>query len=213
MSKKKRDDFSTETKAGLFGLKRRETGTVESQQGCFPRLIGVEPPVVLLRLRFVFLIFLSVFLPVMSTSVRAQETSSDWAWKEITKIDGVEFFYIYYTEVRHESNGVVLKLVNWNDYSVTYRFRIVFKADGEEHDEIVTGSIGPETLVTGDEAGLFFLPFEDGRSIGEIGIKGYRIQRLEDRPNGSREGSMDGLLNFSENLSPGEIEQYIRYIF
>ncbi|TDI71202.1 MAG: hypothetical protein E2O85_02420 [Bacteroidetes bacterium] len=203
----------TETKAGLFGLKGGETRTVESRQGCFPRLIGVEPPVVLLRLRFVFSIFLSVFLPVISTSVRAQETSTDWAWKEITKIDGVEFFYIYYTEVRHESNGVVLKLVNWNDYSVTYRFRIVFKADGGEHDEVVTGSIGPETLVTGDAAGLFFLPFEDGRSIGEIGIKGYRIQRLEDRPNGSREGSMDGLLNFSENQSPGEIESYIRYIF
>ncbi|MCH8123769.1 MAG: hypothetical protein IH853_11670 [Bacteroidetes bacterium] len=118
---------------------------------------------------------LSVAIP---HGVDAQKTSSDWAWKEIATIDGVEFVYIYYSEVRKEKNGVVLKLVNWNDYPIRYRFKIVFKADGDEHEDLVTGTIGPETLVTGDDAGLFFLPFEDGRSIGEIGIKGYRIRRL-----------------------------------
>lgn len=127
---------------------------------------------------------LSVAIPY---DVDAQETSSDWAWKEIATIDGVEFVYIYYSEVREGKNGVVLKLVNWNDYPVRYRFRIVFKADGDEHEDLVTGTIGPETLVTGDDAGLFFLPFEDGRSVGEIGIKGYRIRRLD----GSLKGSPD----------------------
>ncbi|GMQ81430.1 MAG: hypothetical protein BMS9Abin05_0861 [Rhodothermia bacterium] len=154
-------------------------------------------------LRPCIIVLISAWLLLVATSVavHAQVTSSDWAWKEITTVDGVEFFYIYYSEVRQENNGVVLKLVNWNDYPVRYRFRIVFKADGDVHDDLVTGTIGPETLVTGDDAGLFFLPFEDGRSIGEIGIKGYRIQRVEESQDGSLEES------------PVETELGIRYIF
>ena len=142
---------------------------------------------IFLRPCIVFSISLWLLLLTTSGAVHAQVTSSDWAWKEIAIIDGVEFFYIYYSEVRQENNGIVLKLVNWNDYPVRYRFRIVFKADGDEYEDFVTGTIGPETLVTGDDAGLFFLPFEDGRSIGEIGIKGYHIQREEESPDGSLE--------------------------
>jgi hypothetical protein len=113
---------------------------------------------------------------------RAQETSSDWAWNSILKTDGVEFFYIFYREADTHNNGVVLKIVNWNDYPVRYRFRVVFRAGDGEAEERVDGRLDARTMVTGNEAGLFFIPFRDGRSIGELGLKGYRIVRLPEAP-------------------------------
>jgi len=108
----------------------------------------------------------------------AQETNSDWAWKSILRHEGVEFLYIFYREADSENNGVVLKLVNWNEYPVRYRFRIIFRSGQEERFEIVSGEIDAHSMLTGEAAGLFFIPFRDGRTIGEIGLKGYRVDRL-----------------------------------
>ena len=123
---------------------------------------------------YILLLF-ALLLPLNSA---AQETSSDWAWTPIVKHEGVEFLYIFYGEADTKNNGVVLKLVNWNDYPVHYRFLVVFKAEGDEHEEWVTGTIAAKTFVTGDELGLFFIPFVDGRYIGEIGLKAYRVTSL-----------------------------------
>jgi hypothetical protein len=108
----------------------------------------------------------------------AQETSSDWAWNSILKQEGVEFLYIFYREADAHSDGVVLKIVNWNDYPVEYRFTAVFRSESTEHEEKVRGQIGAKTFVTGDEEGLFFVPFKEGKSIGELGIRAYRVTRL-----------------------------------
>jgi hypothetical protein len=109
---------------------------------------------------------------------KAQETDSDWAWNSILRHEGVEFLYIFYREADSRNNGVVLKLVNWNDYPVRYRFRIVFRSGEDERDQTVSGTIDARSMLTGEAAGLFFIPFRDGRTIGEIGLKGYRVDRL-----------------------------------
>ncbi len=124
------------------------------------------------------LLFITLILVASPRSTLGQETSSDWAWTPITRVEDVAFLYILYRKADTENNGVVLKLVNWNDYPVRYRFVVVFKSGRDEYEELVTGRIGAKTLVTGDELGLFFIPFKDGRSIGEIGLKGYRITKI-----------------------------------
>jgi len=125
----------------------------------------------------VTLVLIALIVLVRSGSALAQETSSDWAWTPIMKVEGVDFLYIFYREADTENNGVVLKLVNWNDYPIHYRFLVVFKSGKDEYEELVTGRIEAKTFVTGDELGLFFIPFKDGRSIGEIGLKAYRITK------------------------------------
>ncbi len=134
-----------------------------------------------LKLSPVMLLFVSTVLFAYPRSTFAQETPSDWAWTPITRVEGVEFLYIFYREADTENNGVVLKLVNWNEYPVRYRFLVLFKSGRDEYKELVTGRIDAKTFVTGDEPGLFFIPFKDGRSIGEIGLKAYRITKPAER--------------------------------
>ncbi|NNF03467.1 MAG: hypothetical protein HKN17_03275, partial [Rhodothermales bacterium] len=50
----------------------------------------------------------------------AQETSSDWAWKDVVRQDSVAVQYIFYTRPEVNTDGVVLKLVNRNPYAVEY---------------------------------------------------------------------------------------------
>jgi hypothetical protein len=33
-------------------------------------------------------------------------------------------------------------------------------------------------METGESAGLYWIPFTDGRSIGEIGLRGIRVERM-----------------------------------
>lgn len=94
--------------------------------------------------------------------------------------EGVVFKYIFYAEADNENNGVVVMLINTNDYAVAYRFKIVFRADGAEVEKEVTGEIGPKKAKTGDLDGLFWIPFPDGRAISEVGLRGYKIERKSD---------------------------------
>jgi len=128
----------------------------------------------------VFLLFLAA-AAAWPPRAAAQETNTDWAWKSILRHEGLEFLYIFYREADSENNGVVLKLVNWNDYPVRYRFRIIFRSGQEERFETVSGKIDARSMLTGEAAGLFFIPFTGGRTIGEIGLKGYRVERLPDQ--------------------------------
>ena len=107
-------------------------------------------------------------------------TSSDWAWKGITKQNGVRVEYIFYSEDAEnsiEDDGVVLKLVNSNAYPIRYSFTVIFKSSDRVHEERVTGIIPPESLVTGESAGLYWQPFGKGVSVGEIGLRGLRTRR------------------------------------
>jgi len=105
----------------------------------------------------------------------AQSTASDWAWKPIVEQDGVHVSYIFYSEADNHNNGVVIKLSNWNDYDVQYRFKVIFRTDSAEREEPVSGSLKAGESKTGDADGLFWVPFKDGRDIGEIGLRGFKI--------------------------------------
>ena len=101
-------------------------------------------------------------------------------WTTLVEHEGVEFRFLFYSTADSYNNGVVLLLYNRNDYGVRYRFRIVFRtADGEEHVEAVEGTLDAGEILTGDEAGLYFIPFTDGRTIGEVGLRGYAVTRMD----------------------------------
>lgn len=108
----------------------------------------------------------------------AQETSSDWAWKDVVTQDSVAVQYIFYARPDASNDGVVLKLVNRNPHPVEYSFTVIFRS-GDEHveEQSVGGRIPALSLVTGEEEGLYFEPFEDEISVGMIGIRSLRIRR------------------------------------
>lgn len=120
-----------------------------------------------------------ILWPVLAAArpVVAQQTSSDWAWKDVVVQDSVAVQYIFYAQKGAKKDGVVLKLVNHNAYAVDYSFTVIFRS-GDEHESErpVSGRIPPRTLVTGEEEGLFFEPFEDDVSVGMIGIRGMRVR-------------------------------------
>ena len=98
--------------------------------------------------------------------------------------EGVTFSYIFYQEADNFHDGVVIKLFNANPFAISYRFTVIFRAvDGTTYEEGVEGELAAGQGKTGDLDGLFWIPFEDGRSIAEVGLRGYRIRpRTEAEP-------------------------------
>jgi hypothetical protein len=109
-----------------------------------------------------------------------QTTTTDWAWRPLLEHDGVSFTYLFYSHADTENNGVVLKLANTNKHAVAYRFKIIFRTLEEEHEEEVTGYLGPLQVKTGDPDGLFWIPFRDGQTIAEVGLRGYHVEPVPD---------------------------------
>jgi len=123
---------------------------------------------------------MGVLLLLVCGTVHAQKKRwADEVWKPIITHEGVAFSYIFYSEADNTNNGVVVRIDNTNDYPIRYRFRIVFRTwRGEEHTEQVTGTLQAGQMKTGDNDGLFWIPFVDGRSIGEVGLRGYTVEPI-----------------------------------
>lgn len=119
--------------------------------------------------------------------VAAQQTSTDYAWKPLLQEGGVSFTYIYYAKPGSTVDGVVVKVANTNDYAVRYRFKVVFRTDGDERVEEAGGTLAAHEARTGDADGLYWVPFLDGRPIIEFGLRGYEVTRLAEEPPGSTE--------------------------
>lgn len=123
---------------------------------------------------------------VLFISIPAQAQDGHWsddAWTPIIEHRGVAFSYIFYSEADNTNNGVVVRLRNENDHAVRYRFDIVFRTGrGDERTEQVEGTLEAHQVKTGDNDGLFWIPFADGRAIGEIGLRGYEVEPLRDGP-------------------------------
>lgn len=101
---------------------------------------------------------------------------SDAAWTPIIEHRGMSISYIFYSEADNTNNGVVIRLINENEHAVRYRFDVVFRTwEGEEHVERVEGTLRPHQMKTGDNDGLFWIPFVDGRTIGEVGLRDYHV--------------------------------------
>lgn len=130
------------------------------------------------RERIVPLLLAAALLSITVGAARAQETATDYAWRPLLEEGGVSFTYIYYAKPGMVADGVVVKLANLNDFPVRYRFQMVFRTEGAEHVASVAGTLGPREVRTGDEEGLYWIPFEDGRPIIEIGMRAYAVERL-----------------------------------
>lgn len=119
-----------------------------------------------------FLIFLvSVFVP-------AQQKPFD-ALNKLFEKDGLDIYFIYYNEGNGvKDNGVVIYLRNRNDYSVSYNFKLNFRSGKIDKINFVEGKLKPLEERTGSNDGLYFIPFEDKRTITEVGISGCRVEKI-----------------------------------
>ncbi len=114
----------------------------------------------------------------LSTSALAQTPPGDWAWKSVVTQDSVAIRYLFYSHADNVNNGVVLRLDNRGSARIAFRFIALFRSGGAQAEREVSGQLGAGESVTGDSDGLFFIPFADGRSVEQIGVRGLRIRKL-----------------------------------
>jgi hypothetical protein len=117
-------------------------------------------------------LFVLALLPVCQAQ---PTTATDWAWTPIIKHEGLDISFIFYSRADSRNNGVVIKLANENEYAIDYRFKVIFRSDDDVRVEEVEGTLNAGEARTGDASGLFWVPFPDGRSISEVGLRGYRV--------------------------------------
>jgi len=130
------------------------------------------------RYTSIFICLVSLWYLLPQVSVYAQEQHTDYAWKQILEHEGVTISYIFYsTNEYRTSDGVVLRLANANTYAVTYQFTVIFKSENATYEEEACGELEKHEIKTGELDGLFWMPFPDGESIIELGLKGYVINR------------------------------------
>lgn len=114
-----------------------------------------------------------------SAVVDSTRSWQDDAWTPIVSHDGVEVRYIFYSEADNANNGVVLRLHNRNAVAVRYHFTVIFRTPADERTAEVDGVLEPGEMKTGESDGLFWIPFPDGQSIGEIGLRGLEVETAE----------------------------------
>ena len=125
------------------------------------------------------LLYMIMFL---STPAAAQQFAGEEAWRELFVHQGVRFLYVFYPKADAVNDGVVMMLQNQNDYWIHYRFTIVFESLEGTTSAEVEGKMESLEMKTGDAEGLFWIPFEDMRSIGAIRIKDYKVTRIDAEP-------------------------------
>ena len=117
--------------------------------------------------------------PTEADTTEADTTVTPWheeAWSPITRVAGVRFDYIFYSKADNYHNGVVLRLRNTNAHPVRLDFTVVFRTPNEEATAEWAGSLEPGESQTGENDGLFWIPFKDGQSIGEVGLRGIDVR-------------------------------------
>lgn len=121
---------------------------------------------------------------VGQTPEEAPDTNSAWhdeAWTQIVTQQGVQIDYIYYPEADNEHDGIVLRLTNDNDVAVRYDFTIIFRSPQADTSTQVRGRLAPGQMKTGDDVGLFWVPFKRrDLTLEEIGLRGLDIWPVSD---------------------------------
>ena len=110
---------------------------------------------------------------------KAQQFAGEEAWKELFEHEGVRFLYVFYPKANGINDGVVVMLQNQNEYRVSYRFTIIFESEEGAESANVEGVLEALEWRTGDAAGLFWTPFDDGRSLGAIRMRNYKVTRID----------------------------------
>jgi len=116
------------------------------------------------------------------------DTTKPWhddAWTHIVEQQGVRIDYIYYPEADNEHDGIVVRLINVRDVHLQYAFTLIFRAPTAETSAVVRGRLAPGQMKTGEDAGLFWVPFkEKDRSLAEIGLRGLTIRPIREAHSG-----------------------------
>ena len=120
---------------------------------------------------------------VPRASAQQPDTTKSWyddAWSPIVTRDSVAVSYIFYEKADNQNNGVVLRLQNHNTHPVRYAFRVVFRAADAETTATAEGRLLPGQMKTGDGDGLFWIPFTDGRTVAQVGLRGFYVWREDE---------------------------------
>ena len=105
--------------------------------------------------------------------------NNEGPFKKLYDNYGLIVSFIFYSEGDgDENNGVVIYLENKNDYNILYKFTLIFRAGAIDRVRTINGTMIPREKRTGSNDELYFIPFEDGRSLSEVGIKGCKVKRI-----------------------------------
>ncbi len=99
------------------------------------------------------------------------------AWTFLYQKDSVAAYFIWYEKADNQNDGVVVKLVNQNNFKVNYNFDLIFLADTLKHTVNVNGVLNPNEIKTGSTQGLFWVPFKNAISISDIGVYNFTVIR------------------------------------
>lgn len=117
--------------------------------------------------------------PSEATSPNASAWQDD-VWNEIAVVRGVQFAYLYYLEADTVNDGVVVRLHNRSRCIVIVDFDVIFRTASRERRERVVEEqyrLTPGERKTGHNDGLFYIPFPDGDSIAEVGLRGVSVRQ------------------------------------
>jgi len=109
-----------------------------------------------------------------------EHTAGDDAWTLVTTVRGVEIAYIHYIQADSHNDGVVLRLRNQTLCPAEIRFTVVFRSKHREVAAPYATTLQAGELKTGEASGLFWIPFPDGRSVAEIGLRGLAVEWTRD---------------------------------
>ena len=100
-------------------------------------------------------------------------------FKKLYDNHGLIVSFIFYREGDgDENNGVLIYLENKNDYNISFQFTLIFRAGAIDRVRTIDGTMIPRERRTGSNDELYFIPFEDGRSLSEVGIKSCKVRRI-----------------------------------
>ena len=117
---------------------------------------------------FTFLIVSNLIIP----------QNNEGPFKKLYDNHGLIVSFIFYSEGDGEkNNGVVIYLENKNDYNISFQFTLIFRASAIDRVKTIDGTMIPREKRTGSNDELYFIPFEDGRSLSAVGIKNCKVRR------------------------------------
>ena len=106
--------------------------------------------------------------------------NNEGPFKKLYDNHGLIVSFIFYSEGDGEkNNGVVIYLENKNEYDILFKFALIFRAVNIDREKLTTGTLKAKEKRTGSNDGLFFIPFKDGRSLSEVGIRNVRVSKTK----------------------------------
>ncbi len=105
--------------------------------------------------------------------------NNEGPFKKLYDNHGLIVSFIFYSEGDgDENNGVVIYLENKNDYNISFKFTLIFRAGAIDRVRTVDGTMIPREKRTGSNDELYFIPFGDGRSLSAVGIKSCKVRGI-----------------------------------